>query len=409
MRKLLFIILLIPAFARAQPEIVDREKYPFIKYEANTITTYNPLTLLPVFRSLERLLKSGDRQINIVQIGDSHIQADVLSSRMREKMQDFFPGGNGGRGFIFPYSVAKTNNPWNYKVDFTGKWESCRNIQTDKDCLLGLSGISVTTMDSFATISILQPAIESGRYDFTRIRIFYGPDDSTCEINLQNIPPGDIISASHTPGIMEWNLSKPVSNVVISFKRIGNEQCPVSLYGIAMETRDPGIVYHAVGVNGAQISSFLRCKLLPTQLHALNPDLVIVSLGTNDAYVTNFDTAAFKNNYQKLLSEIKEEIPGVPVLLTTPGDCYFHNRFANPNNITARKIIMDIAKENNYAVWDFLGVMGGLGSINTWFTHKLTAPDKVHYNITGYKLQGDLFLEAFVKAFDDYVDKKGGK
>src|SRR5437016_909203 len=62
---LLFVFLL-PDCIQAQPEIVDRVKYPFIKYEANSITTYNPLTLLPVFRSLERLLKSGDRQINIV-------------------------------------------------------------------------------------------------------------------------------------------------------------------------------------------------------------------------------------------------------------------------------------------------------------------------------------------------------
>ena len=51
--------------------------------------------------------KSG--KINIVHIGDSHIQADLF---YQQKFWNLFQQsyGNAGFGFTFPYSVAKTNN-----------------------------------------------------------------------------------------------------------------------------------------------------------------------------------------------------------------------------------------------------------------------------------------------------------
>ena len=64
---------------------------------------------------LSLLYKSKtDKQgvINIVHIGDSHIQADYFSGMLRMCLQKQF--GNAGRGLIFPYKVAKTNEPYNY-------------------------------------------------------------------------------------------------------------------------------------------------------------------------------------------------------------------------------------------------------------------------------------------------------
>jgi lysophospholipase L1-like esterase len=394
--------LLLPLLTLAQPEIVDREKYPFINYAGNNIYTPNSSILMPVFRNLERLMKTGDRQINIVQIGDSHIQADILSNRMRQQLQDFFPGGNGGRGFIFPYSMAHTNTPYNYKVEFTGKWESCRNVQ-NKDCELGLAGISVTTYDSFCTLHVQQSESASLRYDCTRVRFFYSANDSDFEIKL--VTDSLVIqSKSNLPGQVEWNLSSAVNSLDFQIKRIRHSNSSFSLFGLSMETRDPGIVYHAVGVNGAEVGSFAKCNLLPKQLQSLSPDMVVISLGTNDAFVKEFDSASFHFKYTQFLKHLKEELPGTPFLLTIPGDCFLNRRYANPANIKAREVIFSLAKENNCAVWDYYNTMGGFGSIQTWFKAGLTANDKVHYNITGYQIQGDLFLEAFIKAFDKYLD-----
>lgn len=399
------IIMLLSQSLQAQPEIVDRQKYPFINFEGNKLYMPTPYALMPVFRKLERLVKRGDQQINIIQIGDSHIQADIFSERMRTQIQQFFPGGNGGRGFIFPYAMAHTNNPANYKVTYTGNWESCKCVQANKECNLGLSGITVTTSDSFSTISIRPASFSGVSYDYTKIRLFYGADDSAFALALANISPAGLMSTNRLPGMIEWNLASGINEVDITISRRAGEKKTFSLYGIALETRDPGIVYHATGVNGAEVVSYLRCNLLPLHLQALAPDLVVVSLGTNDAYTTNFDTTAFYDNYTKLLKEIQKENPGVPILLTTPGDCYMR-RAPNQNNIKAGEVIKKIADENGFAVWDFFNTMGGLGSVNKWFANGLTAKDKVHLTWNGYKLQGDLLFEAFINAFDNYLDEK---
>jgi lysophospholipase L1-like esterase len=66
--------------------------------------------------------------------------------------------------------------------------------------------------------------------------------------------------------------------------------------------------YHSLGINGAEVTSFLRNSLEP-QLQLLNPDLVIISLGTNDAYMAEFDENAFKRNYGTLIQRIKKLHP----------------------------------------------------------------------------------------------------
>ena len=45
-----------------------------------------------------------------------------------------------------------------------------------------------------------------------------------------------------------------------------------------------GVKYHSIGVNGASVPSYLRCDYLMDQLKLVKPDLVIFSIGINDAY-----------------------------------------------------------------------------------------------------------------------------
>ena len=57
--------------------------------------------------------------------------------------------------------------------------------------------------------------------------------------------------------------------------------------GLAQETGVSGIVYHIMGINGATCASFST----PENLHAvagLDPDLIIVSFGTNEAHGRNY-------------------------------------------------------------------------------------------------------------------------
>ena len=77
----------------------------------------------------DRLFLEGEGQVNIVQIGGSHIQADAWTARLRDRLQRVVPGTRAGRGFIFPYNMAGTNTPYWYLPEYTGRWSAMKNTQ----------------------------------------------------------------------------------------------------------------------------------------------------------------------------------------------------------------------------------------------------------------------------------------
>jgi len=98
-------------FAQDYYPYADRN-YGFIRYEKNIISFPGDSgDFENLYNKLDKVIKTGEGKINIVHIGGSHIQAGYYSGVVRKKMQTFFPGLNGGRGLIFPYQMAKTNNP----------------------------------------------------------------------------------------------------------------------------------------------------------------------------------------------------------------------------------------------------------------------------------------------------------
>jgi lysophospholipase L1-like esterase len=385
----------------AQPELVDRKLYPFINFEKNKLYIPDSTQFSNLFDELNHLLTVGDKQINIVHIGDSHIQADMGSGMMRQYFQTFFPGGNGGRGFVFPYNIAHTNNPFNYKVSYTGTWTSCRNVQ-NKDCLLGLAGIQVTTFDTQATVSMSTVDKYGLYYDYTRVRLMFNDADTAYDFCLKDSFGKSYYPQSTKNGIAEWKFKDPIRLVTLSLKRKkANTNTGFILMGLTLETDDPGIIYHSIGVNGAAVISFLKCQLFEEQLNALQPDLIVLSLGANDAYGDNFDSVYFCNSYKKLLQRIKDKNPGVPILLTVPADNYLHHR-GNKNNLIVRSVLYTLAKQNGYAVYDLLTVMGGVGSMGYWYDNGMAAKDHVHFSKKGYEVQAGLFFEAFVNAYENY-------
>ncbi|MDF1550741.1 MAG: GDSL-type esterase/lipase family protein, partial [Bacteroidales bacterium] len=175
------------------------------------------------------------------------------------------------------------------------------------------------------------------------------------------------------------------------------------------ENEDPGFIYHSIGINGASFTSFLRCNLLEKQLKALNPDMIIISLGTNDAYTTKFKPEFYKANYEEMIRKIKKVAPNAAILNTVANDSYLFRRYPNKNTQLAADVIYQVAKKHNCGVYDFYDVMGGLNSSSVWYKENLMVKDKIHFNREGYLLNGDLLFNAFIKAYDNHLVKLNKK
>lgn len=363
--------------------------------------------MLYFFRSLDSLIRRGDRKINIIQIGDSHIQAGFFPNKVRWLFQNNMFFGNGGRGFVFPYKIANTNGPWDYGIRYTGSWEYCRNVQRDAGCSFGLAGITVITRDSMAAIEINPNHREGGLfYGVQRVKVFHKTGPESFEPALLDAKVIEIIQDTL---YTEFVLLEETDKVTLVFRKTAPEQTGFELYGFTLESEDPGIIYNSVGVNGADVPAYLRCNLLDDHLRIIDPAMIIISLGANDAYTKVFNEAEFKTNIEALVRQIKLHVPKAVILLTTPGDGYRSKKYFNYNNVNARDILLKVAEENSLAVWDFFTVMGGPNSIYQWYKHGLASNDKLHLTQPGYLLQGELFYEALLRAYYDYLENENSK
>ena len=401
---LLIIAIRIDAIS-AQYDPYDLPCYDFLNYQQNKLDLPNDSSNFKnFFSNINTLILKGEGQINVVHIGDSHLQADYFSGEMRQRMQTFFQGGLGGRGFIFPYALAKTNNPYTFSVKYTGNWESCRNIERKKQCSLGLSGVSVTTYDSVSTISIFLRTKDYPKYDFNKVKIFHTLNNSFT-VEIDSCANKRVVFNNDSLGYTYFLLDDYIDTLHLKITKTDSTQTSFTLHGISLETNDPGIIYHSIGVNGAEVNSFLRCDLFSRHLEALSPDFVIVSLGTNDAYPKKFNEDRFIQNYDTLINNIKLAVPDAAILLTVPADSYRMRKYPNTNTEIARNAIYKIATSHQCAVWDLYDIMGGFQSINKWNQNGFTASDKLHFSKSGYILQGDLLFTAFLKSYDEYIEK----
>jgi len=383
---------------------IGQPKYPFIQYD-------NAILILPedeqkienLFSKFDSLILFGQGKIKIVHIGGSHIQADVYTHQVRKRLQTLQLDMNGGRGFIFPYRVARTNNPSNYRVSYTGTWETCKNTQFNRICPLGLSGISVSTSDKFASININPNNDPEISYSFTRVKIFHNPT----HYNLNLIVNDSAFSGTYDEigGFTDFEI--PESWIMkLQLSRADSLKEAISIFGFSLENDNPGVVYSSIGVNGARLSSFINCQYYSQHLASLDPDLMIFSIGTNDANTRDFNQIKYKIEYEQLIEISKMAAPNAVILITVPNDCYLYKRYVNKNTEKMKDEIISLASRENYSVWDFYSVMGGLNSSQAWYNNGLMRYDRIHFNKEGYQIKGDLFITAFLRAWEKNLARR---
>lgn len=360
-------------------------------------------TYADLYRQFNGLVLRGEGNIHVVHIGDSHIQAGIFTGELRKDLSEWFAPGCGARGLVFPYRMARTNNPADYSVKFTGQWEYCRNIEPGRNCNLGLTGIMVRTKDSISEIMIRLKKDLRG-YDFNAVKLFSDTLTTAYRIEFPDMAGRYRMEMVAEKGYTRVSFEHYYDSLYIRIVRIDTADQYFTLHGIEFENGDPGIIYSAAGVNGAEVTSFLNCNLLRQDLSVIMPSWIILSLGTNDAYKTVFDKTAFERNYNSLIREIRQARPGVPILLTVPADSYRRKRYDNKNLVSVRDAIYNVARDNDCAVWDLYTLMGGARSILKWYKAGLAAKDKLHFTKQGYILQGKLLFDAVANSYISFID-----
>lgn len=439
--------------------IVDSAEVTFDKNDIQ-----NTSALVAFYERLYQLEQTKQGNLNIVHIGDSHIQADLFTARMRNKMQDAF--GNAGFGFTFPYSVAKTNNSAPVRFTASGDFQSVRNLYADNSKPVGLSGIALETKSNNFSIQL---EVKDPKYNFTSLKIITPQNADLFDVSVSSkntiietkvpkrvthkVKPGEVLGgiadkynvslkALKKANGLKSDMIRDGKTLTIPSKKtqprfvtkttflpidlntkllshdyfsdktldkitiIANQNTnDYALNGLILENNSAGIIYSGIGVNGAKCADYNKFPLFFEQLPALQPDLIVISLGTNESFDKQTADQYF-SQLDQMITSIKFKTPLATILVTTPPPSVLHRKYTNTFIVDYAQKIKSRAHTTGYAVWDLFEVFGGNKNIFKNAAKGLMSRDKVHYSKIGYEKQADLFFEAFLQSYELYKSTK---
>lgn len=388
---------------------INTEEFPFIDQSINHLYIAPDSSVLNAFfDKWEEIAQTGRGNINIVHIGNSHVQGGRLPHRIRCNLLNYYPDLVGSRGLITPYSAcAKNNNPPDYSVKASRMLMMSRNIESSPSYPMGLNGFTCTAKDSPVTIDI---KLNECDHDFGTNQIILlgqSPNDVRPVIKVNGKSYEADEESIQFDAIYAYDLPKETDQFQIVLPCTEGEE--FSLQGILLASDHPGLTYSSIGVNGASVSSYFKCEYLADDLRLLNPDLVLLTLGTNDAYGSGFNPVYFQSNYERLIDTIRSVNPNCAIVFFTNSDNCRKSKngyYSNPTGPIAREVFYKLAKKYNGAVWDEFTILGGSGAMEKMVEAGLAAGDRVHFTTQGYHLAADLFCNAFVEAYINHSKQK---
>jgi len=395
-------------FRPPKVELTDQDSvgYSFFRQDENGIE--NAAYLEPLFQKMYQQRVGGGKKICIVHLGDSHVLGNFMTHEVRRRLQNAF--GDAGRGLVFPYTLASSNGPRDYLIETNAQWYGS-NCQRNLDVAtpFGLSGFLLENYAQTGKLTVrLRDTTTAETHLFTKVTVFHREEDSPVEISVQDdLTNQKALLYQQDAFFRSFYFDRPVSQANVAFSTIQTENNGgrIALDGVMLETEMSGVVYHSIGVNGAKFSDFVRARYFARQLADLNPDLIVLSFGTNEAQgklTANF----VYQQMGELVSQIKKYAPNAYFLFTTPADSYLKGKGFNPYMGPICADIRRFSRENGYALWDLFSLAGGERSAQNWKSSGLMAHDSVHYSKLGYAVQGKLFYSAMIRAYNSFVERQ---
>jgi lysophospholipase L1-like esterase len=348
----------------------------------------------------------GERVTRIVHYGDSHVAADILTGALRRSLQSCF--GDAGPGFVLagqPWSwysragvVSRASSGW--------QADGLTQASLAADGRLGLAGVSLSASKPDEWISLSA----TGRY--FDIYVLKQPGGGAVDISLDAADlkrnfslRSKTIEADYIEIVAD---DDSIHKIEIRTKTFG----PTRIFGIAIEGERAGVVYDALGINGARASRPLLWdwNVLSNNLERRDPDLIVVAYGSNEVTDPDLDPEEYTASFAALLERFHEAAPRASILVLGPPDRAVRvgRRWKTASRMSALvEAQRRAALKFGAAFYDLFNAMGRSGSVERWATLRepLAQLDRVHLTAAGYRLVADWLYgdigRGYLKAHDE--------
>jgi lysophospholipase L1-like esterase len=342
-----------------------------------------PARLERLHSALRKLSEKHADPVRVLFLGDSHAAADFWPDAIRQALQEKY--GKGGPGFIhLGLGVYRHSG---VKVTRAGKWRVLPKQPSlwmrQEDGVFGLGGMRTVgeASDSSVTVELVKDAVAKQAHwdlafrlptDRARFRFSTGK-----ETKLVDATTAAVGALSH----VEFR-TKPDATVVID-QLLGDAE----LFGIIVESTEPGAVVDTLGVNGARIGTPLAwdAGAWIEVAQRRKPSLFVLEYGTNEAgdQVAPFRYAP---EFAEMVARVRKAAPDADCLIIGPTDREGPDWTTLPRVVEIEAVEREAADRLGCAYFSALAAMGGEGSLKRWAAEAppRAAPDRVHLTPRGY-------------------------
>lgn len=351
--------------------------------------------------------RSTGRTIRILHYGDSQIEMDHITSRLRSYMQQHF--GGGGPGMVPFHTITPSLT---IRQGTTGELihlssfgdSTVQRSRGDYGVMMQcfrMAGNATTTLRAAQSSSVDDHAKR-----FSRVTLLF--NDRTGHLGAEFTDRQHRASSRQQSdekgiGSLSWNLDSASNNIRLSVNGSADLYCVLLDDG-------PGIAVDNIpmrGCSGQQFTLVPEDKLTASY-DQMDVGLIILQFGGNSVpYLkTSAQISTYCQSLGRQIDHLRLCCPSAKVLFIGPSDMStrIHGQLQTypilPQLIDS---LAATAVRHGAAYWSLYHAMGGANSMPEWSRQGLAGQDYIHFSQRGADLMGDRLSQALDNSYRLYL------
>lgn len=389
--------------------IADSLAYYQHLLDSSDLRFYLPNGDYTFFDNLFAQMESAQGQKRILRIlhyGDSQLEMDRMSDRIRDYAQREFGGGGPGLVPVLQTIPSRSISQWangslsiqsSYGGDSTTSYRANGNYGPMTRCLR-LEGSA-----SAGFKSTQHKELPESFRNFKRVKVVFNNRPGPLLITVNGIQKN-----YNNEGVnsLEWEFDSVVNNVKMNLSGTSD------IYGVMIDG-GYGVAVDNIAMRGCSGQQFAMINFdqLKSAYSHMDVGMIILQFGGNSVPYIRAEKSAttYAESLGKQIEIIHRACPSATILFIGPSDM---STTVNGELTTYPylpkliNIIRDTVLQHNAAFWSIYDAMGGLNSMKVWANNGLAGTDYIHFSQKGANLMGDRFVEAFERMREFYHFRK---
>ncbi len=362
-----------------------------------------------LFAQLEQTSQTG-RTIRILHYGDSQIEMDRITNRLRAYMQGLF--GGGGPGFVPLATLIPSLSVGTYGVG-----SLVRQAPFGDSTVVRASGNYGPMVQCFRLVGSASSTITATTHrscdqrlrQFSQLKLIFNnrPGPLSVHLSDQNSAYSNDQSCTQE-GVhaFAWRLDTATTSVRLSLTGTAD------LYGIMVDN-GPGVAVDNIpmrGCSGHQFTQINRDQLSSAYAQ-MDVGLIILQFGGNSVpYLKGKKSIDdYCTNLGQQIDRLRLCCPSAKILFIGPSDMSTRQNGelqTYPDLPALVQSLQVMANAHGAAFWSIYHAMGGYNSMAAWVDKGLGGPDYIHFSQRGADIMGDRLSKAFDNMYQIYKMRK---